>query len=664
MRNSLTRVTILSVLALYLSLLFAFSGCSTGTGGGFSGGVPGMAGSARLIITLPFPKKGSSGMVTLRGAIPSKKDEFLLREIPQGTTYFAIYIYERGTTQDAVPPVRVDRPATGDSATAVINNVPIGWKTIRILASNAANEALAEALYDVQVMAGDNPEVTMVLTPTLSPLPSPSPMPTPTLSPSPTPEPSPSPSPSPQEPSPTPVPPGPGPSPTLESIIITPSSATMASGGTQQYSATGYYSDSSSSDLTASASWTSSDESVGTISSSGLFTALVAGTCTITATSGSVTSNSSSVTVVAAGSLKWSNASLGYVYSAPAIGSDGTLYVGAGSPGKLYAVSSSGSLKWSYPAGNLITGAPAIGSDGTVYFGSRDSRFYAVDSSGSLKWSISPGGWTEYATAAFGSDGTVYIGTVQDARLHALNPSDGSEKWNYSLGDQCYSSASIGSDGTIYIKSNYGYVFAVSDGTTAAIPLWSKAVGSSFYQQNGSPAIGSDGTVYIAFGSWSGAPYNSTLYALDPSASGSFKWSYNFTGWATGEPAVGSDGTIYFGNYYYNTFYALDASGTLKWSFNTGGAYSNENSPCIANDGTIYVSGVSATGRVNALNSSGSLKWSYSGYVSTAPALSPDGTVYFGYDSGLKALYGTGLLDTASPWPKFHHDIPNNGRQP
>src|SRR5208337_243194 len=57
--------------------------------------------------------------------------------------------------------------------------------------------------------------------------------------------------------------------------------------------------------------------------------------------------------------------------SSPAIGSDGTVYIGS-NDGKLYAVSNNGtsaSTKWTYATGGPITSSPAIGSDGTVYIG-------------------------------------------------------------------------------------------------------------------------------------------------------------------------------------------------------------------------------------------------------------------------------------------------------
>ena len=73
--------------------------------------------------------------------------------------------------------------------------------------------------------------------------------------------------------------------------------------------------------------------------------------------------------------------------SSPAIGSDGTVYVGSADT-KLYAINSkSGEKKWEFETGGAVTSSPAIGSDGTVYVGSVDKKLYAIktDSKGPAK---------------------------------------------------------------------------------------------------------------------------------------------------------------------------------------------------------------------------------------------------------------------------------------
>ena len=72
----------------------------------------------------------------------------------------------------------------------------------------------------------------------------------------------------------------------LQSITVSPSSATVVFNGTQQYTATGNYSDGSTQNLTTSVTWTATNGV--TITSGGLAKGTVAGNSTITATSGAV----------------------------------------------------------------------------------------------------------------------------------------------------------------------------------------------------------------------------------------------------------------------------------------------------------------------------------------------------------------------------------------
>ena len=75
---------------------------------------------------------------------------------------------------------------------------------------------------------------------------------------------------------------------TLSSIAVTPSNPSVSVNATQQFTATGTYSDSSTADLTNIVTWSSSDVSLATINNSGLVTGIAAGSVTITAASGSL----------------------------------------------------------------------------------------------------------------------------------------------------------------------------------------------------------------------------------------------------------------------------------------------------------------------------------------------------------------------------------------
>jgi hypothetical protein len=84
--------------------------------------------------------------------------------------------------------------------------------------------------------------------------------------------------------------------PTLVSIAVTPANPSIAKNGTQQFTATGTYSDNSTQNLTSSVTWSSANTSVATISKTGLASGRAQGNTTIRAASGSI-SGSTTLTV-------------------------------------------------------------------------------------------------------------------------------------------------------------------------------------------------------------------------------------------------------------------------------------------------------------------------------------------------------------------------------
>ena len=75
---------------------------------------------------------------------------------------------------------------------------------------------------------------------------------------------------------------------TLTSISISPNAASFAMGATQQFSATGTYSDKSTGDITQTAVWSIANSAVATIDTTGLATADAAGATTVMASLGGV----------------------------------------------------------------------------------------------------------------------------------------------------------------------------------------------------------------------------------------------------------------------------------------------------------------------------------------------------------------------------------------
>lgn len=326
----------------------------------------------------------------------------------------------------------------------------------------------------------------------------------------------------------------------------------------------------------------------------------------------------------ASGSQKWSFKTNGEIISSPAIGADGTVYIGS-DDANLYAIDSgTGIMKWSYAMGAAVESSPLIGPDGTIYVGCDDGKLYAINASTRLPQ------WTPFQTGAAIlssptiSNGLIYFGS-NDAKVYALRATDGALIWTFQTSGQI-SSPAIGLDGTVYVGSTDGNVYALDPN--------SGIKKSSFYTGTGftSPAIGTDGTVYVGCN-------NGYCYALDPANLSTPKWSFlppnsGYVYPIYSSPTVGGDGTVYIASYNPAALYALSGStGLTKWSTPLsviGTAY--QSSPAIAGDGTIYVGGGIS---IASISSSGTLNWTFnaSPYLSS-PAIGADGVVYFGATDG------------------------------
>ncbi len=196
----------------------------------------------------------------------------------------------------------------------------------------------------------------------------------------------------------------------------------------------------------------------------------------------------------------------GIVCSSPAIGADGTIYVGS-QDHKLYALNPNGTFKWAYSTGDEIEQSPAIGSDGTIYVGSDDNNLYALNPNGTFKWSYAMGDMAS-SSLAIGADGTVYVGSY-DHNLYAISPS-GTFKWSYDIGGNIWCAPAVGADGTVYVgsKKNPDFYAINSNGTLQ----WALGIANTNATESW-PTIGTDGTVYVGSD-------NSNLYALYSSSPG------------------------------------------------------------------------------------------------------------------------------------------------
>lgn len=312
---------------------------------------------------------------------------------------------------------------------------------------------------------------------------------------------------------------------------------------------------------------------------------------------------------------------------------------------------------------------PAIGDDGTIYVGGAKGLF-ALNPDGSQKWfyELQENGfdfqlrhrpvlypflddedhiWFDFKTS-------YEIGT---GGLHRVDATG--EGKPFISGVHQVTQAGLLQDGTIFVLwDDTSPAFLSPNGVQQPRPgtvpngqtWWDAQVGIP--QHCFPPAFGSDGLRYVAC--------KDRLLVLKPSGD-LVVWSFPVQGWAA-QPAIAEDGTVYFGAADHN-FYALGADGELKWKFSTGDKV--RSTPAIAKDGTVFFG--SDDHHLYALDSAGKVRWKFeAGGAVYSPTIAPDGAIYALSADGklyaLRDLEANGGL--WGQWPKFAGDIRNDWRGP
>ena len=303
----------------------------------------------------------------------------------------------------------------------------------------------------------------------------------------------------------------------------------------------------------------------------------------------------------------------GEVRSSPAIASDNSVYFtvelhdpssGLALGDELWHVSAGGDILWKYDINprrftiEVGQSVPAIGLDGTVYVGG--DRLFAINPDGTLRWQAFESAVEALRnTPVIGRDGTLYF-VYHNIPLTALNPLNGEVIWSCPLGvnDHCMASPAIDDDGRIYIAQQPGLLYAVSSDGQIDWTFDLASVGFSGILRS-SPAIGSDGSIY--FGINTGNPV-SAFFALNHD--GTLKWKFepsdlpddvpntHFDIYSS--PAIGSDSVVYFGQEF-GRVYALRCSDGSLISLTETNSGITWSSPALDSRGVLYISDLSGT---------------------------------------------------------------------
>jgi outer membrane protein assembly factor BamB len=290
-------------------------------------------------------------------------------------------------------------------------------------------------------------------------------------------------------------------------------------------------------------------------------------------------------------SVLWAVRHHGQRRSAPSVGVDGTIYLGASRTPVTAIDPANGTEIWeaNQKGGQTDRSQPAVDVNGNVYLGARDNDLWSVDPTGDVNWRYSvttDGDVTTPPTIA--ADGTIFMASdsLGAGRLYALNP-DGSVKWLTVLGKGVKNvSPALSLDQTELYVTAAGHQAIALDAQTGA-ELWrlTLQVGTAGSRHNNyTPVVGADGTLY--FGLRSG------LYAVDPSGP-SVLWEFSAPKeLIMSPPALAADGTIYLvsSGRPSAVVRAINPDGTVKWEETILGRGRARNTPPVVGaDGKVYV---------------------------------------------------------------------------
>lgn len=262
----------------------------------------------------------------------------------------------------------------------------------------------------------------------------------------------------------------------LTAVSISPANSSLPVGATQQFAATGTYSDGSTKNLTAAVNWHSSNTNIGAISTRGLLSPLSAGKTTISATTSGLT-GSASVTITPAAIVSLSVtcpiASIAFntqeQCTAMAKLTDGTIQ------------NVSGSVSWSSSqpavatvAGGLVKGIAAGSAVITASSGSSSSSTTVnVTNASVVSLTVTPNNPT-FPTGVvrpFVATGTFSDQTTQDITLSATWTSSNTAVARVQSG-----SAATLAEGTTTITASFGTATASTVLTVTAPTLVSIAI--------------------------------------------------------------------------------------------------------------------------------------------------------------------------------------------
>ena len=208
------------------------------------------------------------------------------------------------------------------------------------------------------------------------------------------------------------------------------------------------------------------------------------------------------------GGTNWTTYLGATIKSSAAISSNRTVTVGSGL-GVFTMDVDTGSVLWSNapPPSTNFYGSPAIGSDGSIYIGSVNGIMYGFNSDGTVKWERDGMAGQCHSSPVIATNDVIYF--VAGRVLYAIQGSDGTRHGTNVLGGEALGLAPtpvLGQNGTIFAVGGTNLFALRRDNLLDPSKFTTNwhyrlnGAGSAAVLKNGSsPLLGLDGTVYFAY---------------------------------------------------------------------------------------------------------------------------------------------------------------------
>jgi hypothetical protein len=352
---------------------------------------------------------------------------------------------------------------------------------------------------------------------------------------------------------------------TVTGVAVSPGTASIAVGATQQFTATATYSDGSTADVTSTATWTTSNTADATVDSSGMSTGAAAGSSTITAALRSV-SGTAALSVTAA------TKTIAAISVTPATASIAARATEQFTATATYSDSSTANVTTTATWNSSNIAVATASSSGLATGASAGSSTITASLSGvsgTAALSVTAATKTITAIAVSPNPASIAIGTTQQFTATATY-SDGS------TGNVTTTAPWASASGAIATINSSGLATATGTGSTTVTATQSGVSGSASLTVTAASSTGVNITTFHVDANRSGLNANETI--LTPSNVSSLTFGKLFSdlvdGYVYGTPLIMSDITVSGASHdvlyvatEHDTVYAFDAdtAGAPLW---------------------------------------------------------------------------------------------------